>query len=336
MRVLVLSLLAAAAPLGPALAVEPLEGWFIAEKACEAFQSKNKGTNPGEVMTEPLRAYAMIALNAPGGDFFQVKVPGAPVTEDRWVHVSCGLHVVEAGTPTAPLPDEPVEPAPGEESVSNLLALSWQPAFCELKPGKTECEQLNAGELPITETQLSLHGLWPQPRGQEYCGVPAGLVALDKASRWAELPEVAVDAETASSSRWRCRGRRASSSGTSGSSTAPASSAPAGRTSISTTRCGWSRRSTPRRWRRSSPRTWAASSSTADLRAAFDAAFGAGAGERVQVHCAGDRGRTLIQEVSVNLAGAIGPETPVAALILAADPVSPAARAGVVDPAGLQ
>ena len=196
MRVLVLSLLAAAAPLGPVLAVEPLEGWFIAREACEAFQSKNKGTNPGEVMTEPLHAYAMIALNAPGGDFFQVKVPGAPVTEDRWVHVSCGLHVVEAGTPTAPCRRSRWSRRRGRSSASNLLALSWQPAFCELKPGKTECEQLNAGELPVTETQLSLHGLWPQPRGKEYCGVPAGLVALDRASRWAELPEVAVDADT--------------------------------------------------------------------------------------------------------------------------------------------
>ena len=26
-------------------------------------------------MTEPFHAYTMIALNAPGGDFFQVKVP---------------------------------------------------------------------------------------------------------------------------------------------------------------------------------------------------------------------------------------------------------------------
>ena len=83
-------------------------------------------------------------------------MPGAPVTEDRWVHVSCGIHVVAAGTEVATPPEEPVEPVEGEESVSNLLALSWQPAFCELKPGKTECEQLNAGDLPITETQLSL------------------------------------------------------------------------------------------------------------------------------------------------------------------------------------
>ena len=37
-----------------------------------------------------------------------------------------------------------------------------------------------------------------------------------------------------------------------------------------------------------------------------------GAGERVQVHCTGDGGRTLIQELTVNLAGAIAPETPVA------------------------
>ena len=75
---------------------------------------------------------------------------------------------------------------------------------------------------------------------------------------------------------------------------------------------------------------------TSDLRAAFDQAFGAGAGERVQVHCAGDQGRTLIREVSVGLAGAIGPDTPVAELILAAEPVSPGCPRGVVDPTGLQ
>ena len=48
----------------------------------------------------------------------------------------------------------------------------------------------------MTEQQLSIHGLWPQPEGKAYCGVPAGLVALDKASQWSDLPEVAIDAET--------------------------------------------------------------------------------------------------------------------------------------------
>ena len=212
--------------------------------------------------------------------------------------------------------------------MSNLLALSWQPAFCELKPGKTECEQLNAGELPITETQLSLHGLWPQPRGKEYCGVPAGLVALDRASQWAELPEVAVDAETRELLAVAMPG-----------------------TASFLERHEWLKHGTcfldaggadgyfddtlrVVEAINASPVAALLAAhvggelATSDLRAAFDAAFGAGAGERVQVHCAGDRGRTLIQEVSVNLAGAIGPETPVAALILAAEPLSPAARAG--------
>ena len=52
--------------------------------------------------------------------------------------------------------------------------------------------------------------------------------------------------------------------------------------------------------------------------------------------CAGDRGRTLIQEISINLEGVISPDTPVAELILAADPVTPGCPSGVVDPVGLQ
>ena len=55
-----------------------------------------------------------------------------------------------------------------------------------------------------------------------------------------------------------------------------------------------------------------------------------------KVHCTGDGGRTLIQEVRVNLQGAIAPETPVAGLILAADPFTTGCPKGVVDPSGLQ
>jgi ribonuclease T2 len=336
MRLVFLPLLLAAAAARPALALEPLEGWFIAREACEAFQSKNKGTNPGEVMTEPSHAYAMIALNAPGGDFFQVRVPGAPVTEDRWVHVSCGLHAVAAGTVTAPLPTEPVDPPPGEESASNLLALSWQPAFCELKPGKTECRQLNAGELPITGTQLSLHGLWPQPRGNDYCGVPAGLVALDKASRWSELPEVPVDAETRELLAVAMPGTASFLDRHEWIKHGVCFLDPGGADAYydDTLRLADAINASPVAALLAAH--VGAELATSDLRAAFDQAFGAGAGERVQVHCAGDQGRTLIQEVSVGLAGAIGPDTPVAELILAAEPVSPGCPRGVVDPAGLQ
>ena len=138
-------------------------------------------------------------------------------------------------------------------------------------------------------------------------------------------------------SPWRCRGRRASSSGTSGSSTAPATAAPAGRTSTSTTRSRSPTRSTPRRWRASSPSHVGAEIETAELRARFDAAFGPGAGERVQVHCTGDGGRTLVQEVTIATSrGHRARGAGRRALMLAADPVSPGCPRGVVDPAGLQ
>ena len=62
-----------------------------------------------------------------------------------------------------------------------------------------------------------------------------------------------------------------------------------------------------------------------EIRAAFDLAFGTGAGDRIQVQCTGDQGRVLIQEVKVPLKGEITD-----------DPQSAGCERGVIDPAGLQ
>jgi ribonuclease T2 len=336
MRGMVAGLLGAALAAAPTGAVERLDGYFIAFEACEAFQSKNQQTNPGGILTEPFRAYEMIALNAPGGDFFQVRVPGAPVTADRWVHAGCGLHVVAAGTAVAPLPDEPLEPTPGEEAAAHVLALSWQPAFCEYRPEKAECRQLNGGDLPITETQLALHGLWPQPESNIYCGVPAGLEALDRASQWADLPEVAVDEETREALAVAMPG-----------------------TASFLDRHEWIKHGTCHRGAGEADEYFddtlvildAINASevarlfaervggeveVAEVRQAFDAAFGPGAGERVQMQCAGDGGRTLVRELRIALSGVIGPEGDPGALVRAAAPLSAGCPRGVVDPAGLQ
>ena len=74
----------------------------------------------------------------------------------------------------------------------------------------------------------------------------------------------------------------------------------------------------------------------AQIRAAFDAAFGAGAGDRVQIACTGDGPRTLIVELKVALQGTITPGLSLGELILAADPQSPGCSGGIVDPVGLQ
>lgn len=323
---------------GPAAAFERLKGFFIATRSCEAYQSKNKLTNPGDIATEPDRAYVMRGLNAPGGDYYQIVVPGAPVVTERWVSTDCGRHVVDAGTPVTPSPAGGVviAPEPGEESADNLLALSWQPAFCESKPSKTECKQLNGGLLPVTEQQFSLHGLWPQPQGKDYCGVPTSVRNIDTPARWQDLPAPDISAETRELLTVVMPGT---------------ASFLENHEWIKHGTCFKGAGGAEEYFRDTLYVTDAINSSvvaefvaahvgatieTQDIRAKFDEAFGAGAGERVQFHCAGDGARVLLGEITIGLKGIINEETPFADLILAADAVSLGCPRGVIDPAGLQ
>ena len=316
-----------------------LDGFFIAEKACEAYQSKNKQTNPGDVLTSEHMAYEMLGINKPGGDYFQVRIDGAPVTNSRWVSTSCGVHVVRAGTQTAGGAHTPVDlVVDGEraESTDNLLTLSWQPAFCEMRPGKTECRNLNDGLLPHTVRQLSIHGLWPQPRGNDYCGVPASIKRLDNPDTWDQLPAPDIDTETADAlaalmpgfasflhyHEWIKHGTCYFGEG------------------------GADEYYDDTLWLTE----WINASevgdiffnnvgdnvSGEDIRAAFDTAFGDGAGERVEIKCSRDGGRTLINEIWISLEGEISPDADIGALILAARPKGIGCRGGVIDPAGLQ
>jgi len=75
-----------------------------------------------------------------------------------------------------------------------LLALSWSPAFCETHRTTSECatqtpDRWDAGN-------FILHGLWPQPQGNDYCNVAAADISNDKGGHWELLPPVVVDEET--------------------------------------------------------------------------------------------------------------------------------------------
>jgi ribonuclease T2 len=280
----------------------------------------------------------MIGINKPGGDWYQVRMPDAPVTDTRWVSLDCGVHVIAAG----PLPDEgdgytdSFDPPAGDEATDLLLALSWQPAFCETKPSKTECVHLNDGLLPITETQLSLHGLWPQPIGNFYCGVPNEIQRLDKANRWSDLPAPELDADTAERLSVAMPG-----------------------TASFLERHEWIKHGTCFFGDRGGDEYFddslrvldavngsligellsehvGAELDTDDLRAAFDLVFGDGAGSRVQVQCTGDQSRVLIQEIKISLRGEITETADIGELIRAADPQSQGCPRGIIDPVGLQ
>lgn len=70
-----------------------------------------------------------------------------------------------------------------------VLALSWQPTFCQFNADKPECRSLEPGS--FAATRLAIHGLWPDSRGNKrlrHCGVDPAVVAMDEPERWCALP----------------------------------------------------------------------------------------------------------------------------------------------------
>lgn len=66
-----------------------------------------------------------------------------------------------------------------------VLALSWQPAFCETRPNKTEC--VSQDKNGFDAKNFVLHGLWPNASklyNYEYCNVPQQL----RKKSWCDLP----------------------------------------------------------------------------------------------------------------------------------------------------
>ena len=78
-----------------------------------------------------------------------------------------------------------------------VLALSWQPAFCEVNAERPECRALDPTD--FAATHLTVHGLWPNDRpnsGPSHCGVDEETKALDKPQTWCELPEPEMSGKT--------------------------------------------------------------------------------------------------------------------------------------------
>ncbi|WP_172971947.1 ribonuclease T2 family protein [Roseibium aquae] len=308
----------------PAAAFEPLAGQFDTHAACTAFQSIRNKTNPGDITTRPGASYEALGLNRSGGDFILVEMPDAPVTTQRWVKITCGrLNGADAA-------DGP------RESTDNVLALSWQPAFCETRSQVPECEALNSGRLPNAVAQLSIHGLWPQPREKVYCGVDAGLVRLDESGNWNRLPAPDIDRQT----------RRALAEAMPG-------------VASGLDRHEWIKHGTcymgyggadeyfddtlllTEAINQSElgdilPNGIGQYISIRRIRDAFNRSFGDGTGDRVSLVCVEDGTRKLALEIRVHLKGVISPQTPLSELLLAASPVAPGCRGGVIDGAGLQ
>lgn len=326
------SILASLMLLGMTLAAHaevPLSGYFTATAACPAYQSINRQTNPGAVMTEPGRAYDLVAGNTATPTHLWIVIPGAQ-PERRWVAVDCGTRATDAEGHIATPP--PAAPAPSYRGTQYILAINWQPAFCETAPNKPECRAQKQDSYEATN--FTLHGLWPQPRTNEFCGVSEDDRWASENGRWFELPRVEIGARLRAELDEVMPGTRSGLD-----------------------RHEWTKhgtcygRSQNEYFSDALDLVLAVNVSAvgelfagnigrkitfAQVRQAFDRAFGAGAGERVRMACETDGNRTIITELTIGLTGEITGPDDFAELIAAASPTDGGCRSGMVDAVGLR
>ena len=146
-----------------------VEGTFTISKSCQAYQSIRKKTNPGNISVQPGKDYEAISVNKEEWDWVQLKLPGAtpPV---RWVEKHCGNADFTAAATKSFLTQPSCKIA--NQYDSYVLAVTWQPGFCEhasYKGQKPECKAINSGKRKISN--LTLHGLWPN---RSQCGINYG------------------------------------------------------------------------------------------------------------------------------------------------------------------
>lgn len=177
----------------PAFALYQVDGNFTVNNSCEAYTSIRKKTDP--VNVEPGKTYPVLGQNKEFGDYFYLKVDG----ESKWVNKDCGQFNSsgESG-------DDSIGKSEGNNTTENcpeegcadkyVLAISWQPAFCQTKQSKPECISQTANRYDATN--FTLHGLWPDRL--DYCGVSYEDINDDKQREWDDLPPLDLDRETTS------------------------------------------------------------------------------------------------------------------------------------------
>jgi len=214
-----------------------------------------------------------------------------------------------------------------------ILALSWQPAFCEYRHNRPECASQTATRYDATH--FSLHGLWPGSRNRSYCGIPSPTVKLDKSGRWGQLPQLQLNAGLMSRLRQIMPGTRSflqrhewvkhGSCHENGSTN--------GYFSDSLRLVNELNRSEVRNLFADNLGKFL---KTESVQAAFDKAFGTGAGKRIRLKCRKDGSRLLIAELTIGLYGEFDEEHSLSDLILSANPTAGGCKGGIVDRAGLQ
>jgi len=173
----------------------PVSGSFTAERSCPAYVSKNLQTNPDGAAVTPGERYQALEANKPANPgWYRIRMPSA-TPQERWVGVECGKFQ-PAGTNGTDGTGGGGSCNTTGQADSYVLALSWQPAFCQGNPEKPECGV--SDPVAYQARNFSLHGLWPN---KKTCGTGYGFCGEVKKKKddFCQYPPVALETATRAS-----------------------------------------------------------------------------------------------------------------------------------------
>jgi ribonuclease T2 len=299
-----------------ARAIVEFEGRFTVMKTCPALQSIANNTNPKNIQAIAGSSYSVKGKNKELATHYLINIADT----ERWVSVKCG---------NLTKTDDMI----GSQGKEYLLALSWQPSFCETHRGKLECK--NRTEENFEASNIALHGLWPQPRNNIYCNVDDRIKQLDMDKKWSEMPSIELSNNTLSQLKikmpgvasdlhlheWYKHGTCYSNSPEEYYQESIALLDEVNNSQVRdlfTTNLGESVTST-------------------EIRQAFDNSFGENAGSKVQVKCQQDdnEDRRMVAELQISLKGTIEPDTPISSLLKSGKTVAAGCNIGEVDLIGI-
>jgi ribonuclease T2 len=202
----------------------------------------------------------------------------------------------------AEMPDRPADSsmaaADGKQAQSKtvmILGLSWQPGFCEGRPNIPECRNQSAEDLAAR--QFSLNGLWRVR--QTYCGVAEALKDQDKQHKWLDMPALALDetlkVELAKAMPGTVSGLERHEWIKHGTCSGDVAADYYSRSLKMLSAVNGS--AVGRLFRDNLGKTLR----EADVKAAFETAFGAGAGDKVKMRCRKDGDRQVITGITIGL-----------------------------------
>ncbi len=166
---------------------------LTATKECEAYNNLKHTKNSQHALIKAGQTYQI--LRQQKGNYF-VKIDNAK-PRTRWVDIDCFDSSTKKSKSSifskllAPIVKRD-KPTQRDSNLKSVLVVSWHNTFCENHSNKRECKR-DGGD---AKNHLVLHGLWPQPRGNEYCGVSSKIKRLDRMKRWSALPKLELSKQT--------------------------------------------------------------------------------------------------------------------------------------------